>query len=227
MLSPSPPGHSINIKDDILSFFPSLTLLFRLFARSFVCFFKLYFIFYWIFSPFTFQMLCSFLVPFPPLPPLKPSVPSTQHSPTLGPRAFTGTSTFLPTDAKYSYPCGWSHEFLHVYALEILVGRHCCSSQGAAKPFRSFRLLSNSSVGDPELSPIPNTSQAGSFSLCICQILTASQETDISGPSQQALPSLGSVGFGDCLWDGSSGGAISGWPFLQSLLHTLSLYLLP
>ena len=29
--------------------------------------------------------------------------------------------------------------------------------------------------------------------------------------------------FGDCLWDGSPGGAVSGWSFLQSLLHTLSL----
>ena len=33
-------------------------------------------------------------------------------------------------------------------------------------------------------------------------------------------------GFGGCIWDGSLGGAVSGWPFLQSLLHTLSLYLL-
>ena len=33
-------------------------------------------------------------------------------------------------------------------------------------------------------------------------------------------------GFGVCLWDGSPGGAVSGWPFLQSLLHTLSPYFL-
>jgi hypothetical protein len=31
--------------------------------------------------------------------------------------------------------------------------------------------------------------------------------------------------FGDCIWDGSPGGAVSGWPFLQSL-HTFSPYLL-
>ena len=30
-------------------------------------------------------------------------------------------------------------------------------------------------------------------------------------------------GFGGCLWDGSPGGAVSGWSFLQSLLQTLSL----
>jgi hypothetical protein len=33
-------------------------------------------------------------------------------------------------------------------------------------------------------------------------------------------------GFGVCMWDGSSGGKVSGWPFLQSLLHSLSLYFL-
>ena len=33
-------------------------------------------------------------------------------------------------------------------------------------------------------------------------------------------------GFGDCIWDGSSGGAVSGWSFLQSLLHPLSPYFL-
>ena len=34
-------------------------------------------------------------------------------------------------------------------------------------------------------------------------------------------------GFGDCIWDGCPCGAVSGWPFLQSLFNTLSLYLLP
>ncbi|KRY63267.1 hypothetical protein T4D_13543 [Trichinella pseudospiralis] len=39
----------------------------------------------------------------------------------------------------------------------------------------------------------------------------ASQETAISG---------------SCQWDGSLGRAVSGWPFLQSLLHFLSLHFL-
>ena len=30
-------------------------------------------------------------------------------------------------------------------------------------------------------------------------------------------------GFGDCIWDGYPGGTVSGWSFLQSLLHILSL----
>jgi hypothetical protein len=33
-------------------------------------------------------------------------------------------------------------------------------------------------------------------------------------------------GFGDYIWDGSSGRTVSGWSFLQSLVHTLTLYLL-
>ena len=33
--------------------------------------------------------------------------------------------------------------------------------------------------------------------------------------------------FGDCKWDGSPGEPVSRWSFIQSLLHTLSLYLLP
>ena len=41
--------------------------------------------------------------------------------------------------------------------------------------------------------------------------------------SKHLLASTIVSGFGNCIWDGSPGGAVSGWPFLQSLLHTLSL----
>jgi hypothetical protein len=33
-------------------------------------------------------------------------------------------------------------------------------------------------------------------------------------------------GFGVCMWDGSPGGAVSGWPLIQSLFHSLPLYFL-
>jgi hypothetical protein len=42
--------------------------------------------------------------------------------------------------------------------------------------------------------------------------------------SKHFLASAMVSGFGVCMWDGSPGGAVSGWPFLQSLLHSLSLY---
>jgi hypothetical protein len=45
--------------------------------------------------------------------------------------------------------------------------------------------------------------------------------------SKHLLASTIVSGLGNCIWDGFPGGAVSVWPFLQSLLHTLSLYLLP
>jgi hypothetical protein len=41
--------------------------------------------------------------------------------------------------------------------------------------------------------------------------------------SKFLLKSIIVSGFGGCLWNGSPGGAVSGWSFLQSLLHTLPL----
>jgi hypothetical protein len=46
---------------------------------------------------------------------------------------------------------------------------------------------------------------------------TDSQETAISG-SKILLAYTILSGFGGCLCDGSPGGAVSGWPFFQSLL---------
>jgi len=47
------------------------------------------------------------------------------------------------------------------------------------------------------------------------------------GPVSKHFFASGIVtGFGDCIWDGFPDGAVSGWPFLQSLLHSLSLYFL-
>ena len=48
----------------------------------------------------------------------------------------------------------------------------------------------------------------------------ASQGTAIPGSCQQALLTSALVfGIGVCRWDGSLGGAVSEWPFLQSLLY--------
>jgi hypothetical protein len=44
--------------------------------------------------------------------------------------------------------------------------------------------------------------------------------------SKHFLASAIVSGFGDCIWDGSPSRADSGWPFLQSLFHNLSLYFL-
>ena len=41
---------------------------------------------------------------------------------------------------------------------------------------------------------------------------------------KQFLASAIVSGFGGCIWNGSLGGPVSGWPFLQYLLYSLSLY---
>jgi hypothetical protein len=41
--------------------------------------------------------------------------------------------------------------------------------------------------------------------------------------SKHFLASTIVSGIGVCIWDGSPGGTVSGWPFYQSMLHTLSL----
>jgi hypothetical protein len=39
--------------------------------------------------------------------------------------------------------------------------------------------------------------------------------------SKHFLASAIGTGFGGCIWDGYPGGLFSGWPFLQSLLHSI------
>ena len=64
-----------------------------------------------------------------------------------------------------------------------------------------------------------------SIHFCIRQALTDPLRRQLyqSPVSKLLLASAIVSGFGGCLWDGSPGGAVSGWSFLQSLLHTLSL----
>jgi hypothetical protein len=77
-------------------------------------------------------------------------------------------------------------------------------------------------------------------SLCSVQLLAASiwcqylsgygrdsLETAIAGCCQQALLGISNSGWVWCLYMGRSpDGAVSGWSFLQSLLHTLTPYFL-
>ena len=64
-----------------------------------------------------------------------------------------------------------------------------------------------------------------SIHFCICQELAEPlRRQHYQAPvSKHLLASAIVSGFGGCLWDGSPGGAVSGWSFLQSLLWTLSL----
>ena len=70
---------------------------------------------------------------------------------------------------------------------------------------------------------------AESTHLCIYQALTKPLRRQLYQPpvSKHFLTSTIVSGFAGYIWDGSPGGAVSGWSFFQSLLHTLSLHLLP
>jgi hypothetical protein len=64
---------------------------------------------------------------------------------------------------------------------------------------------------------------AASTCLCICQALAEplSRQLYQAPVSKHFLASTVVFRFGVCICDGSPGGAVSGWPFLQSLLLPL------
>ncbi|EAA20179.1 hypothetical protein [Plasmodium yoelii yoelii] len=68
-----------------------------------------------------------------------------------------------------------------------------------------------------------------SIHLCICQALAEPLRRQLyqAPVRKHFLASAKTSGYGVCIWDSSPGGAVSGWPFLQPLLHTLSSAFLP
>jgi hypothetical protein len=71
---------------------------------------------------------------------------------------------------------------------------------------------------------------AESIHICICQALAEPLRRQVyqTPVIKHLLVSTIVSGFGNCIWDGSSGWAVSLWmAFTQSLLHISSLYLLP
>jgi hypothetical protein len=170
-----------------------------------------------------------------------PHLPTHPCLPAL-PSPYTGTSNPLrPKDllpqmsnkAILCHLCGQSHGSLHVYSL---LGGLVSGSSGEAgwltlllcpwgcNPPQLLQSFPNSSIGDPMLSsmvvckhPSPYLSGSG----------RASRRQVYQAPISKHFPAsvIASV-FGDCIWHGSPGWAVSVWPFLQSLLHTLSPYFL-
>ena len=133
------------------------------------------------------------------------------------------------------YMCSWILESLHVY-----------SSVGGLAPGNSgeyclvhivvlpTELQTPSAPSVLSLTPPLGTVCSVqwlvvSICLCICQALAKPLRRQLyqAPVSKHFLASTIVFGFGDCIWGGSPGGAVSGWPFLQSLLHTLSPYFLP
>ena len=105
-----------------------------------------------------------------------------------------------------------------------LLGWYYFSSNGVVNPFSSFRFFSNSSIGDPTLGTV-----VGCKTLCFCKALEGPLRRHLyQAQIQQAFLTIhNSVRVWELYLEWTRGGTVSGWPFLQSLLCTLSPYLLP
>ena len=141
--------------------------------------------------------------------------------------------SLMPDKAILCYVGRWSLGSFHVYSLDG--GLVLVSSGGSGwlillfflwvvNPFSSLSLVSSFFIRNPSSVQW----LAASIHLCICQALAEPLRRQLYQIPvfKLLLASTIMPGFGDCIWDGSPGGAISGWPFLQSLLHTFSQYFL-
>jgi hypothetical protein len=99
--------------------------------------------------------------------------------------------------------------------------------------FLSMGLKTPSSPSVLSLTPpfgTPCSVQWVAMSICLCtyqSLLEPLRSQVYQAPiSKHFWTSTIVSEFGDCIWYGSPGGAVSGWPFLQSLFHTLYPYFL-
>jgi len=161
-------------------------------------------------------------------PPTPTSMP--RHHPTPRRGAFTWPRTFPPIDAGQCHPLPhmwWSHGSLHVYSL---VAGLVPGSSGEAWLVLPMVLQTPSapsvfSLTPPLEAPCSDQWLAASILICISRALVEPlRRHPYQAPvSKHFLVSAIVAGFGAYIWDGSPGGAVSGWPFLQSTLHSLSL----
>jgi hypothetical protein len=167
------------------SFSCSTTLLRYFMSTGSVVAFFLNYVFYWIFSLITFQILSLFLTPLRdhyPIPLLPasmrvfyyPSCPTYPpwHSPTLRHRAFTGPRASSPIDAQQGHPLlqmqlkPWS---LHVYSLCLSQGFYSCTNIMTKQQVGEERVYStytSTLLFINEESQDWNSSRSGSRSWC-------------------------------------------------------------
>jgi hypothetical protein len=127
------------------------------------------------------------------------------------------------------YTCNWSHGSLHVYSLVggLVPGRYgglgslyCCSSYGATNPFSTWVPSSSSSIGNSVLSTMDVYEHPFLYLSVLAQPLKIQLYQESKNKHMSSTMLFES---GDCIWDGTPGRAVFGWPFLQSLLHTFSM----
>jgi len=157
------------------------------------------------------------------------------HSPILGKQTFIGPRASSPIiDARQRYPM--LHILLEPWVPPCVVvgcwfspgnsggldGWYCCSFYGIENPFSSFSPFSNSSISVFVFSLVADCEHPLLY-------LSGSPEPLMrhsyqASVSKHFLASATVTWFGGCIWDGSPDGAVSGWPFLQSVLYTLSYF---
>ena len=152
------------------------------------------------------------------------------HFPTLGQGAFTGKRASPPIDAQEVHPLlhMWLEPWVPPCVPEIWV---ICLVDTALFPI----VLQNPSAPLVlSLTPLLGSLRwvqclPVSISLCICQIPAKilTRQVYQAPVSMHFLASKIVSVFSVFIQDGSPGKVVSWWPFFQSLLHTLSLYLLP
>ena len=153
------------------------------------------------------------------------------YPPTLVHQVSAGLGVSSPTEARHGSPLLHMHLgpwaspcILFSWCLSfwkfpgVQVSWHSWSSWRVAIPFRAFKCYPNSFIG------VNNSIQCLSMAICfyLSQLLSrASQRAALLGSCLETQHSIVS-GIGACPWDRSQTGPVTGWPFLQSLLHFLS-----
>jgi hypothetical protein len=131
--------------------------------------------------------------------------------------------------AIFCYICSWRH--VYYYTDRLVPG----SSGGVGLVYivLPMGLQTPSTLSILSLTPLLGTPcsvqwLAASICLCICKVLAGPfRRQPYQAPSSMHFWASTIVSeFGDCIWDESPSGRVSGWPFLKSLLYTISPYLL-
>jgi hypothetical protein len=141
----------------------------------------------------------------------------------------------MPDKAILCYTWSWNHASLHVYFLVdgLVPGS---PARGGGVWLVDIVVLPMGLQITSAPSVLSLTHPLGalcsfqwlamSIHLCIRKAVPHKRQLYQASFSKHFFASIIVPGFGDCIWDASPGGAISGWSFLQSLLFTLSPYFL-
>jgi len=163
------------------------------------------FYFKWIFYLFTFPMLSPF--PVSPLQTLYPIFP------------YPASMSMRPQPPTHS--CFTILALLYIGASSLHKTKGLLSHWCQLKP---LQILQSSPPNSPIGVPVIIRWLALTILICIGQDLAEPLRRQLyqAPVSKHFLASAIVSRLGVCMWDGSPGGIVSGWPFLQSLLHSLS-----